>query len=394
VARYTKFVQTDYCREALCQSASADFVLRAMDFSPSRRYHPGMTPDHQTALQLCTYCPKLCRFSCPVSETTVKETLTPWGKMSSLRRTEISTADASSSAKNTPFACTGCGRCQEYCKHHVDVSASLFPGRKHALESGDAPTPINDLVASFAERERALTERTQSWRKTGLSAFHPGCSVLKHPALLDDAQAVLEALAPGEFAIAAQGNVPCCGYPLYAAGAIDKFRSYAQTVARRFARGRLLVADPECAYTFQELYPKYGARLESVVETLPNFVEGRLPKQPKKAQAPVQYHDACYLGRRLGVYDAPRKVLTWATGSAPEEFAQNKKDAPCSGGGGLLPASSEAMSDAITAQAISLAKEHGEHTIVSACANATERFQKNNANAEHWLSVVRKALDI
>ena len=34
------------------------------------------------ALELCEFCPKMCRFACPVSEATGREALTPWGKVS------------------------------------------------------------------------------------------------------------------------------------------------------------------------------------------------------------------------------------------------------------------------------------------------------------------------
>ena len=30
-------------------------------------------------LELCAYCPKLCRAACPVSNAEPKETLIPWG---------------------------------------------------------------------------------------------------------------------------------------------------------------------------------------------------------------------------------------------------------------------------------------------------------------------------
>ncbi|MHB1846932.1 MAG: (Fe-S)-binding protein, partial [Deltaproteobacteria bacterium] len=38
--------------------------------------------ERRPELEHCAYCPKLCRFTCPVSEATGREALTPWGKMS------------------------------------------------------------------------------------------------------------------------------------------------------------------------------------------------------------------------------------------------------------------------------------------------------------------------
>lgn len=352
------------------------------------------TPTHTQALSLCTYCPKLCRFSCPVSEATSKETLTPWGKMSSLKRVEESPSSAPFSAKQTAYACTGCGHCQEYCKHHVDVEASLFPARRGLLESQEAPEAVQAEVKDFARRAPALSEALRDWRKTGLSSFHPGCSVLAQPSVLEDARAVLEAIAPGEMAAASQGEPPCCGYPLYAAGAIKEFQAHALVSRLRFPRGRLLVADPGCAYTFQVLYPRYGAPLDAVVETLPTFIEGRLPKTPKVVVPPVQYHDACYLGRRLQVYEAPRKVLAWATGEAPAELPFSQKDAPCSGAGGLLPKSLPGVAQRIAEETALLAEENEGKTLVTACASAKKMLSTTKASTAHWITVVRKALDV
>ena len=42
-----------------------------------------MLAESKVALETCTYCPKLCRTVCPVSNAEPREALTPWGKMSS-----------------------------------------------------------------------------------------------------------------------------------------------------------------------------------------------------------------------------------------------------------------------------------------------------------------------
>jgi Fe-S oxidoreductase len=46
---------------------------------------------------------------------------------------------------------------------------------------------------------------------------------------------------------------------------------------------------------------------------------------------------AYQLGRGLGVYDAPRAMLTRMLGRAPDEFVEAREAAVCSGAGRLLP---------------------------------------------------------
>jgi hypothetical protein len=38
-------------------------------------------PDLEQMTAYCTYCPKMCRFSCPTAAAESRETVTPWGMM-------------------------------------------------------------------------------------------------------------------------------------------------------------------------------------------------------------------------------------------------------------------------------------------------------------------------
>jgi len=103
----------------------------------------------QRAQELCEYCPKMCRFACPVSEAARREALTPWAKVSlaalSLREPDASAALA--------FAgCTGCDRCAHHCAHDNDVKGILFAARATAVRAGVCrPLPVGaDRIASIA----------------------------------------------------------------------------------------------------------------------------------------------------------------------------------------------------------------------------------------------------
>ena len=77
--------------------------------------------DLRRAAELCEFCPKMCRFSCPVSEATFREALSPWGKVS---LAALSGEAPGSSASEAFAGCTGCLRCQQYCAHANDVPQS------------------------------------------------------------------------------------------------------------------------------------------------------------------------------------------------------------------------------------------------------------------------------
>jgi Fe-S oxidoreductase len=85
---------------------------------------------------------------------------------------------------------------------------------------------------------------------------------------------------------------------------------------------------------------------------------------------PVRWHDPCQLGRGLGIYEAPRAVLTRALGRAPNEFAYNRERAMCSGAGGLLPSTMPETSRAITRGRVEEHEQRGGGRIVTGCGSS------------------------
>src|SRR5262245_14773618 len=106
-------------------------------------------PDLATSLSYCTYCPKLCRHVCPVSNAEAKETLVPQAKMASLRllRTVDDRRDSGSFASQ--YGCTGCGACTDFCLHKVPVGPSLFQGREQAEREGRGHPTLVGFPARF-----------------------------------------------------------------------------------------------------------------------------------------------------------------------------------------------------------------------------------------------------
>ena len=88
------------------------------------------------ALELCVYCPKLCRAACPVSNAEPSETLIPWGKMSTayfLARGDVPLDEAHAAPA---WACTGCGACSKRCDHENDVGGTLLSVRAALFAKG------------------------------------------------------------------------------------------------------------------------------------------------------------------------------------------------------------------------------------------------------------------
>ncbi len=101
-------------------------------------------------------------------------------------------------------------------------------------------------------------------------------------------------------------------------------------------------------------------------EFLLQILEERAPALrpfPKK----VTYHDPCDLGRKSGIYEAPRQVLQSIPGLELVEMEANRAEAFCCGGGGNMESIDPALSATIADRRLAQAQAVGAEVIASAC---------------------------
>jgi Fe-S oxidoreductase len=353
---------------------------------------------HRQAYAYCAYCPKVCRFACPVSDATHTETTSTWGKMTEAFLAVGGKRSLEPGGAHALYACTGCMRCRSFCAHENEVGFALFSARKLALEREQAPVGALSTVETFRRAGnpfgRDLTkvvERYRGERGRGLALF-PGCSTLvKRPEALEDALAVSEEL--GQPLGVSEPASLCCGYPLYAAGEVDRFAAHARQVAAADSvHPRLAVLDPGCAYTLRVVYPRFGIQLRSSVQTLVEVLAERLDRvadRPPLTES-ATYHDACHLGRGLGQYEEPRRLLRAALRTV-REAQENRQEAGCSGGGGLLPRTMPDTAVTIAERLADRVALEGE-TIVTTCPTSRRMFERAGRRAEDLFSVLRRWL--
>ena len=360
---------------------------------------------HDGAYELCAYCPKMCRFSCPVAEADARETFTPWAKMSApfLAARGGMPLDA---AFETAWACTGCGHCTEYCLHGNDVPTALAGARAAGVAGGIA-SPVTDAVRKAYDKAGnptgkplapALRELVPlSLRDDGAQiVFLPGCTTpADEPATVRAAVKVLEKLG-GDHGIGIPGEGVCCGSALWWAGLPERFDEHARTFARKFGRRKaIVVADASCAWTLRELYPARGHRMRASIlhtsEWLAGFFRERVLRARDKVKGPFVYHDPCWLARRLDVVDEPRAVLSAVLADSVSEFAWNRRDTVCCGGGALLPRSLPATAARMASVRVEEARGMGA-SIATSCPTCLHRFREAGAEAVDLLSLVARAL--
>jgi len=355
--------------------------------------------EHSHALAMCTFCPKVCRFACPVSEATQNESHSTWAKMTTARQVADGQRRMDEGASNAIHACTGCGRCTTFCKHDNVPGETLFAARSLARAEGLQPqaaaTTIGTFTRSgnpFGESLSKVVEHFKAETPMRYPLF-PGCSTLvKRTALIDDALMVANAF--GAPMGVCKASTRCCGYPLYAGGAHDEFAAHARAFAQTLEPyPELVVMDPGCAHTLSVIYPKFQVKLPSRIRTLYEVLADNLPHAPHKPplDEAAGYHDACHLGRGMGQYEEPRALLRRAV-STVLEAPSHHAEGGCSGGGGLLPRTMpEASVEIARRQALEVAS--GGETVVTACPTSRRMFERAGKKSEDLVSILRRWLE-
>jgi Fe-S oxidoreductase len=355
---------------------------------------------HAPAYTTCAYCPKMCRFACPVSEAAHSEAVSTWGKMTASHLVETGQRPLDEGAARALHACTGCLRCQAFCKHDNQVGPALFAARSAAIEAGLQPRGAASTLATFTQAQnpfgRELGTLVAARRAQGpvKVPLFPGCTALvKAESLVDDVLEVSKAF--GAPMGVAKVSSRCCGYPLYAAGAHDAFREHARTMGEVLRHvPELTVLDPGCAFTFLELYPEFGVHLKTRMQTVVQVLAEHLSHAPEKPPLDevVGYHDACHLGRGLGQYDEPRALLSRAVRRVTEA-ASVRREGGCAGGGGLLPRTLPEVAVEVARRQAGEVTPAADVAVVTACPTSRRMFERAGRRAYDLVAVLRRWLE-
>jgi len=179
------------------------------------------------------------------------------------------------------------------------------------------------------------------------------------------------------------GEEWCCGYPLLALGEIEEARRLAHhNVARLHEIGaaRLVTTCPSCYHMWKTIYPELvavqgGAAVEAeIVHATELLAELLRAEKLPLGELPlrVTYHDPCDLGRKSGVYRAPRQVLGDGNGRGIPglsfiEMSGVGQIAECCGGGGNLASFDPDVVNEIALRRVGRACEVGAQALISAC---------------------------
>jgi heterodisulfide reductase subunit D len=354
----------------------------------------------------------MCRHSCPTHLITRSDACSPSGRALIIELYRGKKSALTEDAVDRLYQCNLCGACKSWCKPRHELPHIIELARERVVEEHRAPTGTLDLdknvlqssnvygehhTQRFSKLQKALQQTTPNAK----IAYYVGCTTAyRHPEIALATQQVLSALGLEFRFLAEEEGEVCCGSPLIRTGFIQTAKQLAQQNVQAIAKSNVttvITTCPGCARALREDYPRLGIPLPKnvhvyhITEFLSRYQKKLAPLlNPLSASETtfLTYHDPCHLGRELGVYQQPRKLLKLVPGAQLIEFPHNQEYADCCGGGGALPKTFPNLAEEITKRRLADAQGTSGSHLVSACPNCKLHF------SEMQLTEDSKALEI
>jgi len=288
------------------------------------------------------------------------------------------------------YACTGCGACDTQCYYVKSLKPlEIFEELKSkVVEDGFGPLPEHiKFKESIENNNNPYNEphkKRVNWLKNNKTvdkeadiAYFVGCTAAYR--INETAQAVVNLLEKLKISYTILSDEWCCGSPLLRTGQREfavKLMKHNVNVIENLGIKKVIFSCAGCYRAFREDYLKFGIEYSfeplHVIEYLAELTDSF--KFIKNINEIVTYHDPCHLGRHLGIYDAPRKILSLVPGVELIEMERNREYAWCCGAGSGVKA---ALSDFALWSALERLEEvkaSGARTLISCCPFCKRNF--------------------
>jgi Fe-S oxidoreductase/nitrate reductase gamma subunit len=294
------------------------------------------------------------------------------------------------------WECTTCGACMEVCPVFIEHVPRIVDMRRYLVEmKAKFPEELLTFFENMEQRSNpwgmAPTERTK-WAadievkpfEAGRTEylFYVGCAGAFDSRNRHTTLSLASILNKSGISWGILGREElCCGESLRRLGNEYVFDQMVKANLKMFAdKGirKIITQCPHCFSTLKNDYAQYGANLEVIHHT--EFIqklllENKLLLKNTDQLGKVLYHDSCYLGRYNSIFEAPRRVISLATGEAPTEMERNRENGFCCGGGGGRMWMEEHEGTLINVARVEEALEKEPDTICVACPYCMTMFE-------------------
>jgi len=341
----------------------------------------------------CTYCPMMCRFACPVVSNDGIEAHAPGRLLALINLLRTGELKPNEDAARIFYQCTECLHCNVYCKHDISPSHVLRKAKEAIVSSGFVPETVKkareNLKASenffgidlHASLKAVVPE--EFFRTSSKLLYFIGCVMAKfYPSTVFRGLQIFNDL--GKEVSLYPDPVICCGYPYLALGDMTTFKMIASRNMRILdGYDEIVCPCPSCVHTIKEEYRQAGYPVKTKVIPLVSYLlpfvkEGILSSKPPQYKR-LAFHDPCFLGRYLNIYEEPREILRAITQEEVLEPQWKGRDAVCCGAGGVFSLTSPDTAKAIALERIEEFRSAGADAIVTACPTCQRWLGKTDS---------------
>lgn len=297
----------------------------------------------------CYDCGK-CTATCPVSRA---------GGDYSPRRHVLAAGrgvDAGGDGGGDLGSCLTCGLCDLRCPVQVDYTSLVRRLRESAYRPdaamecphGGALQSTMRMMAGGGMKQNRLTWVTDDLkinREKGHLFYWAGCAVYydaffpkQEPRLVAGNEAAVRLLNRLHFTPVVSPEERCCGHDLLWNGDRENFEKLARhnvALVESSGADTLVTSCAECLRTWKIDYAPFlegkSLKILHITELLDEHASQL--KLEGNGKRRVTYQDPCRLGRHLGIYDPPRRLLEAVPGVELVEMARNRHAATCCAGG-------------------------------------------------------------
>jgi Fe-S oxidoreductase len=253
------------------------------------------------------------------------------------------------------WSCTTCGACVNECPVLIEHVDTIVDFRRHLVIEGQMDTELQGALEnlgrygnSFGQSERMRARWTQpiqppikdARREPVEYLWFVGDYASYSPTLTEITVKTAEVFRKIglDFGILydAERNAGNDVRRVGEEGLYEMLVEKNSAVLSKCTYQAIVTTDPHSYNTLKNEYPAFGEKTIPVLhytELLDRLIASGRLKFSKKLGYKVTYHDACYLGRYNGIYEAPRRVIK-ATGCELIEMLRKNDGSFCCGAGG------------------------------------------------------------
>ncbi|MBO7282367.1 MAG: 4Fe-4S dicluster domain-containing protein [Alistipes sp.] len=213
--------------------------------------------------------------------------------------------------------CLMCGRCETVCPVGINIATLRLNSR---AKRRNIPNEGRYKYIKGIDRSEGK----------GRIGYFAGCMTPLTPGVQRSMEQIFNTVNEDVWYADKEGGV-CCGRPLMLSGETDAARkmvAYNTDLIRKHDITTLVTSCPICLRVFKESYHLDGIKVLHHSEYIEHLIaNGRLTL--RQTNKNYTYHDPCELGRGLGIYDAPRNVIS-AVGNL-RETEHNRERSLCCG---------------------------------------------------------------